>query len=189
MKAYAILGDTITLYETPAEARQAVAAAPDVIPALVITSEAELANSPLSMGQLVDIWNGFAGVVPFDDLKPVRKFTDRKTAVARMWRAIQRLAPVATEAAPSGAQGVQDAPKKARSAKDATAREGTKKARIIALLRAPEGATLAEIQTLTGWQPHSIRGFLSGTLGKKMGLTVESFKTPEGARAYRVATK
>jgi hypothetical protein len=35
----------------------------------------------------------------------------------------------------------------------------------------------------------SVRGFLSGALGKKMGLTVESFKTPEGARAYRIATK
>src|SRR5579885_1351831 len=41
--------------------------------------------------RLVEIWNSFAGAAPFDDLKPVKKFTDRKTAVARIWKAIQRL--------------------------------------------------------------------------------------------------
>jgi hypothetical protein len=53
-------------------------------------------------------------------------------------------------------------------------------------LRRPEGATLADIMSATGWQAHSVRGFLSGALGKKMGLTIESLKTPEGARAYRI---
>jgi hypothetical protein len=38
----------------------------------------------------------------------------------------------------------------------------------------------------TGWQAHSVRGFISGALAKKMGLTVESLKTAEGARAYRI---
>ena len=41
----------------------------------------------------------------------------------------------------------------------------------------------------TGWQPHSVRGFLSGTIGKKMGTPVESFKSTEGDRAYRLSTK
>jgi hypothetical protein len=135
--------------------------------------------------RLVEIWNGFAGVPPFGDLKPVKKFTDRKTAVARIWRAVQALTPtVAPHVAPV-------APKKAKSSKEATppkdAREGSKKAIVLELLRRPEGATLADIQSATGWQPHSVRGFISGALGKKMGLTVESFKTPEGARAYRIA--
>ena len=39
--------------------------------------------------RFVDVWNAFAGVVPFDSLKPVKKFTDRKTAVGRIWKAIQ----------------------------------------------------------------------------------------------------
>ncbi len=39
----------------------------------------------------------------------------------------------------------------------------------------------------TEWQAHSVRGFISGGLGKKMGLTVESFKRPDGERAYRLA--
>src|SRR5438067_3564895 len=41
--------------------------------------------------RLVDTWNSFAGVAPFDDLKPVKKFTDRKAALARVWKAVQRL--------------------------------------------------------------------------------------------------
>jgi hypothetical protein len=137
--------------------------------------------------RLVEIWNGFAGVPPFGDLKPVKKFTDRKTAVARIWRAIQALTPTPTpQAAPA-------APKPAKAAKPTTggdaakpAREGSKKAIVLDLLRRPEGATLADIQSATGWQPHSVRGFISGALGKKMGLTVESFKTADGARAYRI---
>ena len=54
------------------------------------------------------------------------------------------------------------------------------------MLRRPEGVRLADIQAATGWQAHSVRGFLSGSIGKKMGLTIESLKTSEGARAYRV---
>src|SRR5579884_4549697 len=51
------------------------------------------ANWPVE--RLVEIWNNFAGVPPFGDLKPVKKFTDRKTAVARIWRAVQALTPTA----------------------------------------------------------------------------------------------
>jgi len=140
--------------------------------------------------RFVDVWNTFAGVVPFDALKPVKKFTDRKTAVARIWKAVQALTPApARHAAPA-------APRKAKAAKESTAkdaaptaREGSKKAIVLDMLRRPEGATLADIQSATGWQAHSVRGFISGALGKKMGLTVESFKTPDGARGYRTAAK
>jgi hypothetical protein len=54
------------------------------------------------------------------------------------------------------------------------------------LLRRPEGASLKEIADATQWQAHSIRGFISGALGKKMGLTVESLKTESGDRVYRI---
>lgn len=184
MRAFAIIETNVTAYPTVAEAKQAVAAAADSEPRLVVSSEAELAASSLAVGQLVEIWNGFAGVVPFDDLKPVRKFTDRKTAVARIWKAIQRLAPASTETATSGAQGAQGAPKKARSSEDATAREGTKKAHIIELLGRPEGATLQQLVEATGWQPHSVRGFLSGTLAKKMGHKITRAKRADGAGVY-----
>ena len=153
------------------------------------SSEKELAKLAANWpaDRLVEIWNGFAGVPPFGDLKPVKKFTDRKTAVARIWRAVQALTPTATP------QAAPVAPKQGRAAKEATrpadAREGSKKAIVLELLRRPEGATLADIMSATGWQAHSVRGFISGALGKKMGLTVESVKTPEGARAYRIAAK
>ena len=153
------------------------------------SSEKELAklaaNWPAE--RLVEIWNGFAGVPPFGDLKPVKKFTDRKTAVARIWKAVQALTPTAApQAAPDANKAAK--PRKARTEEKgaAPAREGSKKAIVLELLRRPEGATLAVIMSATGWQAHSVRGFISGALGKKMGLTIESIKTPEGARAYRI---
>src|ERR1700679_381067 len=47
--------------------------------------------------RLVDTWNSFAGVAPFDDLKPVKKFTNRSSAIARMWEAVARLLPDAAQ--------------------------------------------------------------------------------------------
>jgi hypothetical protein len=182
MRAFAIIETNVTAYPTLAEAKQAIAAA-EGEPRLVVSSEAELNSSPLGLGQLVEIWNGFAGVVPFDDLKPVRKFTDRKTAVARIWRAIQRLAPVVPETAPSGPQGAQGAPKKARTSQEATAGEGTKKAQILELLRRPEGAKLQALCEATGWQPHSVRGFLS-RLNKKAEHKITRLRRDDGAGVY-----
>jgi len=58
---------------------------------------------PLS--RFAEVWNAFAGAPPFGDLKPVRKFTDRKSAVVRIWKAIQALAPApAPQAAPAAAK-------------------------------------------------------------------------------------
>jgi len=166
----------------------------DAIPAehVRFTSEKELAKlvANLPIDRLVEIWNSFAGAPPFGDLKPVKKFTDRKTAVARIWKAVQALTPTpAPQAAPAAPKKVKTT-KEAKPKGDATgpkgAREGSKKAIVLDMLRRPEGATLGDIQAATGWQAHSVRGFLSGSIGKKMGLTIESLKTTEGTRAYRV---
>jgi hypothetical protein len=144
------------------------------------------ANWPVD--RTVQVWNSFAGVAPFDDLKTVKKFTDRKTAVARIWKAIQRLdaqvAPPVAVAAPKAKRS-----RKAATAEEGkpTAREGSKKAIVLEMLKRPDGATLKDIMAATEWQAHSVRGFISGSIAKKMGLTVESFKREDGDRAYRLA--
>ena len=77
--------------------------------------------------------------------------------------------------------------KKAKSGKPASgARQGSKTARILELLKRPSGVTGKELMKATGWQPHSVRGFLSGTVGKKMGLTVVSSKAEDGQRTYSI---
>ena len=55
------------------------------------------------------------------------------------------------------------------------------------MIRRPKGATLAELAKLSGWQNHSIRGFLSGAVSKKMGLTVESTRREDGERVYSIS--
>jgi hypothetical protein len=48
---------------------------------------------------------------------------------------------------------------------------------------------LKDLIKATAWQPHSVRGFLSGAIGKKMGIPVESFKSADGVRGYRISSK
>ena len=185
------------------------------------TNEKELAalvaNWPAD--RLISVWNSFAGVAGFGaDLKPVKKFTNRKTAIARIWKAIQKLdgaseagttataeaaaatpakatpkTPKGTRKAAKGAPTKAKATKTPRSAKKATGapvpREFSKKAAVIDMLRRKGGATLEEIAKATDWQNHTIRGFVSGTLTKKMGLNVESAKNADGARYYRITNK
>ena len=57
--------------------------------------------------------------------------------------------------------------------------------RVLGLLLAKGGTTIAAISKATGWQPHSVRGFFAGIVKKKLGLTLESEKTTSG-RIYRI---
>lgn len=65
-------------------------------------------------------------------------------------------------------------------------RKGTKQAELIALLQAPEGASIAEITASTGWQAHTVRGAISGQLKKKLGLAINSEKVEGRGRVYRI---
>jgi len=155
--------------------------------------------------RLVEVWNGIPGV------KAAKGFTNRKAGVSRVWKAIQGLAkpvpdttpaekPLAKKAdgkkepkakgKPAKAAKPAKAGKPAKAAKGAReakpARDGSKKAQVLEMMRRKGGATLAEIMKATDWQAHTVRGFVSAALGKKMGITVVSTKSDSGERTYTV---
>lgn len=66
-------------------------------------------------------------------------------------------------------------------------RAGTKQAILIALLQRPEGASMDQIVTATGWRAHSARGLISGVLKKKLGLVVTSTRDDERGQVYRIS--
>ena len=111
--------------------------------------------------RLVEIWN------KLPNTRKVLRFTDRKTAIQRIWEVVQNLQPMRPREC---------------------ARNGTKGGRIIDLLTQPSGATLTELMTETGWQAHSVRGFISGQLSRRLGFRVKSFKH-DGERVYRIERK
>jgi len=131
---------------------------------ITCSSEREFAGQTAAWpgSRLVSVWNQLPRV------NRVNKFTNRATAVRRS--AIQ--ANVSAAATPNThieTPGATD----------------TKTARIIGLLREPSGATLRALMDFTGWQSHSVRGFLSRQLSKKRGLRVKSF-TRNGERVYKI---
>ncbi len=160
--------------------------------------------------RLVDVWNGFAGAPPFAELKEVKRFTDRKSAVARIWNAAQRLgetleeemrfaeqdmlrAQQETASALKPAKAARTAAPKATKATTGAdgapapkQREGTRKAPVLALLEREGGATLEEIMAETQWQKHSVRGFIS-TLASKHGHVITSTRREgDQARVYAI---
>ena len=81
------------------------------------------------------------------------------------------------------------APNKADPGDDLPIARTTKHDRILTLLRRREGATIPEIMEASGWQQHSVRGFLAGTVKKKLGLTLSSSKAAGEPRRYQIAPK
>jgi len=170
--------------------------------------EALAAGWPIS--RLVETWNGFAGVPPLGDLRPVKKFENKTKATRRIWEAVQKLAgaqvdtahsdsPVepapAAEAAPAAKPAKGKGKAKAPAAKPAKATKAAPKAKgekvtakdtVIAMMKRKGGATLDEIMNATGWQAHTTRGFVS-ILGSKHGIAIVSTRREsDKARVYEI---
>jgi hypothetical protein len=101
--------------------------------------------------------------------------------------------PEDANSAPAGAtdaptdEPVRETPEEPKAAPQTrTPREGTKQATLIAMLRAPDGATIEEIMAATGWQSHTVRGAMAGALKKKLGLDVTSEKIEGRGRVYKL---
>jgi hypothetical protein len=124
---------------------------------IAVASNAELHAARISGKQLLG--NALPGV------EKRRKVGDRDALIDQLWSAIELL---------PDPEPQSDA--KRRSKQDA----------VIAMLRRPEGATVDEVVSTTGWQRHTVRGVFSGTLKKKLGLTLASAQEERG-RVYRIA--
>jgi Protein of unknown function (DUF3489) len=130
-------------------------------------------------------------LIPEDNGSPAARTNSKKPKAKKK----ARMAPRRAHVAPAKTKLARKAtlPKKAPQrhtkpevAKSQVARDGSKTAQILDLLKRPGGATSKELMKATGWLPHSVRGFLSGTARKKLGLTVISTKGEDGERTYSV---
>ena len=95
-------------------------------------------------------------------------------------------APAGATDAPSEEPAPSDPTETEPAPKARTPREGTKQATLIAMLRAPDGATIEEIVAALDWQAHTARGAMSGALKKKLGLTIISEKVDGRGRVYAI---
>ena len=126
---------------------------------IIVASKEELHAAPLNGKRLLALWNALPGV----DKR--RKVGERAALIDQLWSAIERLPDPEPRSDP---------------------KRPSKQDVVIAMLRQPEGATVDEVASVTGWQRHTVRGVFSGTLKKKLGLTLASAKEERG-RVYRVA--
>ena len=126
---------------------------------IAVASKEELHAARLGGKRLLALWNALPGV------EKRRRVGDREALIDQLWSAIEAL----PEPEPPS-----------------DAKRPSKQEEVIAMLRRPEGATVDEVVHATGWQRHTVRGVFSGTLKKKLGLTLASSKEERG-RVYRVA--
>jgi Protein of unknown function (DUF3489) len=125
---------------------------------IAIASKEELHAAPLSGRRLLALWNALPGV------EKRKKVGARGALIDQLWSAIEALPDPEPQA---------------------DAKRPSKQDEVIAMLRRPEGATVDEVSSATGWQRHTVRGVLSGTLKKKLRLTIASANEARG-RVYRI---
>lgn len=121
--------------------------------------------------------------------------TAKKPAPGRSHAPVAAAKPLATgkhakAAKPASAASEQPgpaakAPDSSGTSKPNIFASGTKQSRVLAMLRSPAGATIAAVMQATGWQQHSVRGFLAGVVRKRLGLKLTSKKV-DGTRVYRI---
>jgi hypothetical protein len=128
---------------------------------IVVASNEELHAAQLSGKRLLALWNALP------DVEKRRKVGDRGVLIDQLWSAIEALPD--PEPQPD-------------------AKRPSKQDAVIAMLQRPEGVTVDEVVSATGWQRHTVRGVFSGTLKKKLGLTLASAKEERG-RVYRIAAR
>ena len=147
-----------------------------------------------SREELEAIWNSFAGVPPFGNLKLVRKFRNRPYGVKQIWNAIQRLAKGEPETEAPKAEKPAKTPKAKKAPKVKAVRpkieggspKSEKRDAVIALLNRDKGVSIEELMEKMGWQRHSVRGFIS-TLGSKHGVKIAATKEEKRGLVYRAA--
>jgi hypothetical protein len=136
----------------------------------VITAERENMNTPIAAE---------AGTSPALGTGEKPKATKKARVAPAGAHVAKKKAKPAKKATPA-----KEAPKGAKKAK--VARDGSKTSTILDLLKRSGGVTAKKLLKVTGWQPHSVRGFLSGTIGKKMRLAVTSTRGEDGERSYSI---
>ena len=157
MRIYVIGNDGITLCPEPL--------ATVTEGEIAVTSKEELQAAPLSGKRLLALWNALPGV------EKRKKVGDRAVLIDELWSAIEALPDPEPEPDPES---------------EPDAKRPSKQDAVIAMLRRPEGATVHEVASAMGWQRHTVRGLFSGTLKKKLGLTLASAQEERG-RVYRIA--
>lgn len=88
---------------------------------------------------------------------------------------------------PTGSRVLRGKAAKRGKAAPRPANQSSKQDQVLALLRRQYGASIDEIVAATDWQPHSVRGFLSGAVKKRLGIAVISEKGDDGIRRYHIA--
>jgi glucan-binding YG repeat protein len=119
------------------------------------------------------------------DLAKVKAGDKKRKAAVKAAKAPKATPEKAAKVAKPAKAKATKAPKPAKAAKEPKAAGTSKKDQVLALISRKNGASLDEIMTATGWQKHTVRGFIA-ILGKK-GTKIESFKSEAGARTYKAA--
>lgn len=148
----------------------------------VFSSEKELGkladSLKLTRVDLEAIWDGFA--IDHADLRPVKKFRNRPYGVKQIWKVIQRLVPKKPSKGKHIAVPALGQPETTGN----RAIKVTKSAMVTSLLK--DGVSGDELMKVTGWKPHTVRGFIS-TLQSKHGLKINGTREEGRGMVYRIA--